>query len=171
LALNFVPPPPSAVPDLMSDLERLLHAPAPGQCLRRKTDLAEHACPKGERLCKIGYRPPIRPVGSRGLFMASRFTLRADTHARLAAPGDVERDRRMDWEAAKTRVLSVLKQRAAHGEPGLSNADVRRITGLNRNQVVRLMVELRTENPAISEPGRGRFARYDFHMEANDGEH
>ncbi|NLA38813.1 MAG: hypothetical protein GX882_05425 [Methanomicrobiales archaeon] len=39
------------------------------------------------------------------------------------APGHPDRDRRTDWEAAKTRVLSVLRQRAEHGEAGLSNAE------------------------------------------------
>ncbi len=95
---------------------------------------------------------------------ATYWALRAGAHARLAAPGDADRDRRIDWEAAKTRVLSVLRQRAARGEAGLTNADIRRITGLNRNQVFRLMSELRAENPAISEPGRGRYARYTFDL-------
>ena len=77
----------------------------------------------------------------------------------------------MDWEAAKTRVLSVMRQHAVGGETGLSNADIRRITGLNRNQVFRLMAELRAENPAISEPGRGRYASYTFDLKGNNDEH
>lgn len=88
--------------------------------------------------------------------------LRAKLHQRLSAPGHPEIDRRIDWEAAKTRVLSVLKQRAERGEPGLSNAEIRRITHLDRNQVVRLMRELRQENPQVQEPGRGRWARYEW---------
>ena len=90
------------------------------------------------------------------------WVLRRDLHRRLSAPGYPERDRRIDWESAKTRVLSVLKQRAERGEPGLSNAEIRQITHLDRNQVVRLMRELRRENPQISEPGRGRWARYEW---------
>lgn len=90
------------------------------------------------------------------------WNLRADLHRRLSAPGHPERDRRIDWEAAKTRVLSILKQRAERGEPGLSNAEIRQITHLDRNQVVRLMRELRRENPQIQEPGRGRWARYEW---------
>ena len=71
----------------------------------------------------------------------------------------------MDWEAAKTRVLSVLKQRANRSEAGLSNAEIRQITHLDRNQALRLMRELREENPRISGPGKGRYARY--HYEPN----
>src|SRR6266581_3532503 len=62
------------------------------------------------------------------------WTLRPDLHRRLSAPAHPERDRRLDWEAAKTRVLSVLKQRAERKEPGLSNADVRAITHFDRRQ-------------------------------------
>jgi ATP-dependent DNA helicase RecG len=90
------------------------------------------------------------------------WNLRPDLHRRLSGPGHPERDRRIDWEAAKTRVLSVLKQRAERGKPGLSNAEIRQITRLDRNQVVRLMRELRPENPQIQEPGRGRWARYEW---------
>jgi ATP-dependent DNA helicase RecG len=98
--------------------------------------------------------------GGRG--RGTYWTLRPDLHRRLSAPGHPERDRRIDWEAAKTRVLSILKQRAERGEPGLSNAEIRQITHLDRSQVVRLMRELRQENPQIEEPGRGRWARYQW---------
>ena len=95
------------------------------------------------------------------------WMLRVDVHARLAAPGHPERDRRIDWEAAKTRVLSVLKQRAERGEAGLSNAEIRQITRLDRNQALGLMRELRDENPHISEPGKGRYARYRYEPNAD----
>ncbi len=87
------------------------------------------------------------------------WTLRADTHARLAAPGDADRDRRTDWEAAKTRVLSVIRQRAARGEPPMTNADVRRITALDRKQVNRLIHELEQDGQ-VRMKGHGRGARY-----------
>lgn len=90
------------------------------------------------------------------------WILRHDLHRRLISSGQPDRDRRMNWEAAKTRVLSVLKVSAEHGEPGLTNADIRRITHLDRNQVLRLMRELKSENPDISGPGRGRYARYEI---------
>lgn len=94
------------------------------------------------------------------------WTLRPELYRRLSGPGLPERDRRIDWEAAKTRVLSILKQRAGRGEKGLSNAEIRQITHLDRNQVVRLMQQLREEDPHIREPGRGKYARYEY--TAND---
>ncbi|HHI81418.1 MAG TPA: AAA family ATPase [Planctomycetes bacterium] len=90
------------------------------------------------------------------------WCLRPELHRRLSVPGHPERDRRIDWEAAKTRVLSILKQRAERGEPGLRNAEIRHITHMDRNQVARLMRELREENPEIPAPGRGRWARYEW---------
>jgi ATP-dependent DNA helicase RecG len=73
------------------------------------------------------------------------WTLRAELHRRLSTPGHPERDRRIDWEAAKTRVLSVLRQRTVRNESGLTNAEVRAITHLGRSQVKRLMDELRNK--------------------------
>ncbi len=90
------------------------------------------------------------------------WLLRHDLHRRLVAAGQPDRDRRINWEAAKTRVLSVLKVHAEHDEPGLTNADIRRITHLDRNQVLRLMRQLKSENTNISGPGRGRYARYEI---------
>ena len=88
------------------------------------------------------------------------WTLRAEVHRRLATAGDLDRDRRIDWESAKTRVLSVLRQRAERGEEGLSNREIRQITHLDRNQVWRLMKELREEEPRIQPPGLGSAARH-----------
>jgi ATP-dependent DNA helicase RecG len=54
----------------------------------------------------------------------------------------------------------VPKDRARRGEPGLSNQEIRQITHYDRNKVVRLMLELRAENPEIRLGGAGRSARY-----------
>ena len=89
------------------------------------------------------------------------WILRYDLHQRLSGPGHPERDRRIEWEAAKIRVLSVLKQRAERGEPGLQNAEVRRITHLDRQQVNRLIHELEKEGQVRME-GHGRGARYRY---------
>jgi ATP-dependent DNA helicase RecG len=88
------------------------------------------------------------------------WMLRPDLHRRLVADGNPERDRRIDWEAAKTRVLSVLKQRAEREGLGLSNAEIRKITHLDRYQVVRLMRELISEDLLIELTGKGRKAAY-----------
>ena len=90
------------------------------------------------------------------------WILRHDLHRRLSAPGHPDRDRRIDWEAAKTRILSILMDRAKRGEQGLSNKEVRQITHFDRFQTIRLMKELIAENPDIQKPGRGRNARYAF---------
>ncbi len=90
------------------------------------------------------------------------WSIRSDLYHRLAGPGTPERTRRIDWEAAKTRVLSVLKERSHRGEPGLGNEEIRRITHYDRFQVIRLMKELMHENPEIAKPGQGRNARYCF---------
>ena len=74
--------------------------------------------------------------------------------------GNDLRDRRIKWEAAKTRVLNILIDRANSGKPGLSNQEIRRLTGYDRNHVFRLMAELRTENASIQPPGKGAHARY-----------
>ena len=116
--------------------------------------------------------PDVREVLSRmeielgylergGTGRGTYWVLRHDLHRRISAPGHPERDRRIDWEAAKTRVLSVLKQRAERGEPGLSNAEIRRITRFDRAQVKRLMSQLAREDVACLE-GRGRGARWAF---------
>ncbi len=93
------------------------------------------------------------------------WTLRYDLHRRLSAPGHPDRDRRIDWEAAKTRVLSVLKQRVERGEQGLSNAEIRRITHLDRGQVKRLMMELCREGTALLQ-GKGRGSRWIYGQRA-----
>jgi ATP-dependent DNA helicase RecG len=91
----------------------------------------------------------------------SRRVLRHDLHHRLSVPGHPERNRRIDWEAAKTRVLSILKRRAEKGDPGLQNAEVRQIVHMDRQQVNRLIHELEEEGQVRIE-GHGRGARYSY---------
>lgn len=90
------------------------------------------------------------------------WVLRPELYRRLSEDGHPERDRRIDWEAAKTRVLSVLMERARRGENGLSNQEIRQITRFDRNQAFRLMMELRAENPQIKSPGKGKLAKYEY---------
>jgi len=90
------------------------------------------------------------------------WSLRHDLHRSLSASGHPERDRRIDWEAAKTRVLSILMDRARRGEPGLSNKEIRQITRFNRHQVTRMLLELRAENLELQTTGHGAGARYEW---------
>ena len=78
----------------------------------------------------------------------------------LAGPGDPERFGRIEWDVAKTRILSILRQRSARREPGLTNAEIRGITHYDRNQAKRLMGELQAEGVRVR--GRGRGARWEF---------
>ncbi len=95
-----------------------------------------------------------------GLGRGAFWTLRSELHARLAGDGHAERDRRIDWETAKTRVLSVLRRRRERGKAGLSNAEIRRIARLDRHQVLRLLHELQEEAPDLRVSNRGRYARW-----------
>lgn len=65
---------------------------------------------------------------------------------------------------AKTRVLAMLKQRMQRGEPGLTNAEVRALTGYSRQQVNRLIHVLPAGMVQIT--GHGRGARY-VHLPAD----
>ncbi len=69
----------------------------------------------------------------------SYWCINPDLYNRLYEGDQGEARRRIDWEAAKTRVLSILMERARRGEPGLSNKEIRQITRFDRNQVHRLM--------------------------------
>lgn len=67
---------------------------------------------------------------------------------------------RIDKEAAKTRILSILKHRDEAHEKGLSNSDLRKITSFDRTQIKSLMRELRDEHPQIQLTGDRKAARY-----------
>jgi ATP-dependent DNA helicase RecG len=67
---------------------------------------------------------------------------------------------RIDLETAKTRIMSILKQRSNAQEPGLSNAEIRSITSFNRDQVNRLMRDLRHQHPEIVLHGEKKSSRY-----------
>lgn len=100
-----------------------------------------------------------------GVGRGTWWRMKPALHRRLEGLGHAERDQRIDWDVAKTRVLNMLKQRAKRGEPGLSNADIREVTAYSRLQVNRLIHELETEGVRLS--GHGRGARYTYMSEHN----
>lgn len=64
-----------------------------------------------------------------------------------------------EWATAKAQVAGIMRRRAGSPEDSLSNADVRRITGLSRRQVHRMIHELVTDG-RVRIAGQGRAARY-----------
>lgn len=97
-----------------------------------------------------------------GTGRATYWTLRPEIYQEITGDRYPEGSRRIDWEAAKTRVLSVLMERARRGEPGLGNKEIRQLTHFDRFHVIRLMKELKAENKDLHGPGRGRYATYYF---------
>ncbi len=129
------------------------------------TASASHICQRSEEEAKeiLNEMELEREYLERGgTGRGTYWMLRPELHNRLITDGHPERDRRIDWEAAKTRVLSVLRQRSDRGDLGLSNAEIRQITHLDRYQVLRLMRQLIEEGTEVELTGRGKFARYRF---------
>lgn len=91
------------------------------------------------------------------------WTLKPKIHELLAVLGHPERDRRIDWEAAKTRILSIMMERSKRKEKGITNKEIRLITHYNRQQVTRLINELRNEHGQIQIEGHGAGACYVWH--------
>lgn len=120
-------------------------------CQRRDAEMRDIL---EEMMAEYGYLE--RGGAGRGTWWRMKPAL----HRRLEGRGHAERDQRIDRDVAKTRVLNMLKQRARRGEPGMSNAEVREVTGYDRQQANRLMHELRTESVQLR--GHGRGARYEF---------
>lgn len=103
---------------------------------------------------------PLDYLERGGAGRGSWWRLKPGLHKRLEGAGHAERDQRIDIDVAKTRVLNMLKQRRQRGQVGLSNAEVRQVTGYTRQQVNRLIHELAAESVQIV--GHGRGARYDY---------
>jgi len=144
--------------DSLLVLQYLLHhleietAAAATLCQRKETQMREVL----SSMEKAGY------IEHGGTGRGAYWIMRPELHQRLAEPGQAERDRRITWEAAKTRVLSILMERARREGNGLSNKEIRQITHYDRFQVIRLMKELIRENHLIRPPGRGKQAVYQY---------
>lgn len=83
-------------------------------------------------------------------------------HRDLDLTGHPYGDRRIEWDAAKTRILSVLQQKQGRADKFLKNAEARQITHLDRYQVTRLMNELMKENSFVKKKGKNRGAQYSY---------
>lgn len=127
-------------------------ATAAALCQRSDTEIRE-------RLTKMERRGYIEHGGTtRGAY----WCINPLIYTRLVDDGQAEKRRRIDWEAAKTRVLSILMERSKRGEQGLSNKEIRQITRFNRNQVTRLMSELRGVHSEVQSIGYGAGAKYEW---------
>lgn len=127
------------------------------------TPTAAELCQRREAEMRDILDEMVRPVDyleRGGAGRGSWWRLKAGLHKRLEGAGHAERDQRIDIDVAKTRVLNMLKQRQQRGYVGLSNAEVRQVTGYTRQQVNRLIHELAAESVQIV--GHGRGARYDY---------
>lgn len=125
---------------------------AAGLCQRNEAEVRERL----STMEAIGY------IEHGGTGRGAYWCLHPDLYKRLASDGHGEARRRIDWEAAKTRVLSILMERARRNERGLSNKEIRQITRYDRSQVTRLMRELRQEHSAVQSSGHGAGALYEW---------
>ncbi len=88
-----------------------------------------------------------------------RWRLTPQVRTRLAGPLAAVRDPSADRERLKTKIVAVLRERARSEDPGLTNADVRRMTGLDRHRVRRVVGQLQ-EAGVVEVSGSGRGTRY-----------
>lgn len=82
-----------------------------------------------------------------GYGKGSYWSIAPSLYRKLADDGNNESRRRIEWDAAKTRVLSMLMDRAKRGEAGISNQEIRQVTKFSRSHALRLIKELQAENP------------------------
>lgn len=128
------------------------------------TNTAASLCQRGEAEMreKLSTMESAGYIEHGGTGRGAYWCMQPELYNRLAEDGQGEARRRIDWEAAKTRVLSILMERARRNEPGLSNKDIRQITRFDRNQARRLMQELMQENAGLQKVGERRWARYEY---------
>lgn len=79
------------------------------------------------------------------------YSLKAKIYSMLEKDMEYNRDKRLDKESIKMRLLSILKER------NLNNMEIRQMTGMERQQVLRLMRELEEHEVKVSGSGRGAY--------------
>lgn len=123
---------------------------AAGLCQRSEVEIRE-------RLSSMEYNGYIEHGGTgRGAY----WCMHPELYNRLADDNQGEARRRITWEAAKTRLLSILMERAERCEPGLSNTEIRQLTRFDRSQARRLMHQLMQEDANVCQEGERRWTRY-----------
>ena len=87
------------------------------------------------------------------------WALRPGVFDRITDAGGGLRSGRTDGPTVRVKLLGVVRERAEQRLEPLANADFRRITGLDRQRVARLMRRLREEG-RVRIDGQGRGTRY-----------
>ena len=96
-----------------------------------------------------------------GYGKGSYWSIAPSLYRKLVSDGNNESRRRIEWDAAKTRVLSMLMDRARRGEAGISNREIRQVTKFSRSHALRLIKELQAENPAqVAKQGKAAQTTY-----------
>jgi len=96
-------------------------------------------------------------IQSGGIAKGKYYTLKPSTYTILEKDAQYDRDKRLDKESIKIRILTLLKER------NLTNEEIRQFTGLTKLQIIRLMHEL--ENDGVKIFNRGRASHY--YIESN----
>jgi ATP-dependent DNA helicase RecG len=127
-------------------------ASAAGICQRSEAEIRE----KLSGMVSAGY------LEHGGTGRGAYWCMSPDLYNTIAGDGNAEKRRRIDWEAAKTRVFSILMERSRRGDAGISNKEIRHITRYDRNQVTRMMKELRNAHVNLQSRGHGAGAVYEW---------
>lgn len=125
---------------------------------------AAQICQQHEREAREG----LQRLDSRYLILETHrrgkdsiWRLRAECERRLTSDTAPTRSRQAQLEAAVSTVLRALRDRHERGEPGLSNAELRALTSLDREQVKYVMRKIKQDGMTESE-GKGAGARWRY---------
>lgn len=117
-------------------------------------------------------RPPYTDTSGKGLIRIGKDCKPLTGGMRLAVRDKLARrssshgrNRGAEWDSIKAMALAAIRSEAAQGRAPLANADLRRITGLDRHRVYRLVQQLVAEG-AIRVDGHGRAATYVYRERA-----
>jgi len=93
----------------------------------------------------------LKLIKSGGTVKKKYYSLTREVYSMLEKGVEYDRDKRLDKESIKMRILSILKER------NLTNAEIRQMTSMDRQQVLRLMRELEADGVQIKGSGRGAY--------------
>ena len=118
----------------------------------------QHEREARESMRRLDSKFAVLESHSRG--MDTKWRLRAEVERRLTSDTSPTRSRQAQMEAAISTILRVLRERHERGEPGLSNAEIRDLTSLDREQVKYVMRKIRQDGMVTSSRGAGAVWTY-----------